>query len=195
MFEISFLFQTKCSIFVMLKENNMVERQEHGFLYEKEIIEKNNIIKDDNYTGKWDSYENGKPVSIKCIKQGSSIDFGDFKRQSEVDKYFILYVGFWYGNKNNIVESYKVLIKKENWVSYFGDVNIIQSMLTEMKEISNERSDDLKWKSYREKYGKLYGDSIIALRFKRDHKKQKRIQCGITYTNFKNVVLKNNQLM
>lgn len=38
----------------------------------------------------------------------------------------------------------------------------------------------------------MYGKSIISLRFKRDHKKQKRIQCGITKPNFVKKVIKDN---
>jgi len=64
-----------------------------------------------------------------------------------------------------------------------------------MSEISNDRSDDNKWKQFRLKWKEKYGDSIISLRFKRDHKKQKRIQCGITKTNFLNVILKENQIL
>jgi hypothetical protein len=174
----------------------MAERQKHGFEYEKLKINENNLIKEENYTAKWDTFEiyNGTktPVSIKCIGINSSIDFGDFKRQTEIDEDFILYIGFWKVNKNNIVEEYKVLINKNVWNNYFGDKSIIQSMLDEMKSISNDYSDDNKWKDYRKKYKELYGKSIISLRFKRDHKKQKRIQCGITKTNFINVVLKDN---
>ena len=173
----------------------MGERQKHGFEYENIIMSNNNIIKEDNYTSKWDAYENKIPVSVKCIGYKSSIDFGDFRRQTQVDEDFILYVGFWKTEKNNIVEEYKVLIKKENWNSYFGDKNIINDMLLEMKDISNEYSDDSKWKIYRNKYKKLYGDSIISLRFKRDHKTQKRIQCGITKKNFIDFILKDNIIL
>jgi hypothetical protein len=173
-----------------------VERQIHGFEYERFKISENNLIKDINYTSKWDTFEmyNGvkTPVSIKCIGINSSIDFGDFKRQSEITNDFILYVGFWKGKKDNIVEEYKVYIKCDIWNSYFGDKSILESMLDEMKLISNDYSDDNKWKEYRIKWKELYGKSIISLRFKRDHKKQKRIQCGITKSNFINVVLKDN---
>jgi hypothetical protein len=177
----------------------MDERQKHGFEYEELKINENNLIKEENYTAKWDTFEIYNdvktPVSVKCIGLNSSIDFGDFKRQTEVDEDFILYVGFWKGKKNNIVEEYKVLINKDVWNSYFGDKSIIQSMLDEMKGISNDYSDDNKWKDYRNKYKELYGKSIISLRFKRDHKKQKRIQCGITKPNFVNVVLKDNVII
>ena len=47
-----------------------------------------------------------------------------------------------------------------------------------------------KWTDFRKKWTNIYGKSIISLRFKRDHKKQKRIQCGISRNNFINIVLK-----
>ena len=179
-----------------LNELKMAERQIHGFEYEQYLIEKNNLSKENSYTNKWDTYEiyNGVkyPVSIKCIGFNSNIDFGDFRRQTEVDSNFILYVGVWRGKKTNIVENYKILITKDNWDDYFGNKNIVQEMLDEMKCISNNHSDDDKWKLFRKKYKDLYGKSIISLRFKRDHKKQKRIQCGITKSNFINVIIKNN---
>jgi hypothetical protein len=177
----------------------MNERQEHGFLYEKKIIIENQLITTKNYTAKWDTFELYNddlfPVSVKCIGSKSSIDFGDIKRQSKIDADFILYVGFWKTNKDNIVEQYKVLISKENWLNYFGNKDIISDMLSEMKTISNDVSDDKKWKEFRKKYSDLYGDSIISLRFKRDHKNQKRIQCGITKNNFIDIVLKENKII
>jgi len=177
----------------------MAERQLHGFEYEKLIISKNNLITTNKYIDKWDAYEmyNGilVPVSIKCIGHKSSIDFGDFKRQTEITEDFILYIGRWKSNKSLIIEEYKLFIRKDNWNRYFGDNSIIEDMLLEMKNISNNYTDDGKWLEYRNKYKFLYGESIIALRFKRDHKKQKRIQCGINFRNFINVVMNDNKVI
>jgi hypothetical protein len=177
----------------------MAERQKHGFDYENLKMLENNLVKQENYTSKWDTYEvyNGAQtgVSIKCIGLNSSIDFGDFIRQTQVDEDFILYVGFWSGSKNKIVEEYKVLIKADVWKGYFGDKTITGQMIEEMKGISNLYSDDAKWKDFRNKYKQMYGKSIISLRFKRDHKKQKRIQCGITKQNFVNFVLSDNVIL
>ncbi len=177
----------------------MAERQKHGFDYEQHIINKHNLVRRISYSYKWDTYEkyNGinYPVSIKYVGLKSSIDFGDFKRQTKVDIDFILYVGFWSGKKTNLVQEYKILITKENWSKYFGNKTIIQEMLNEMKSISNKHSDDNKWSIFTKKYKRLYGNSIISLRFKRDHKKQKRVQCGITRTNFIKVIVKNNYII
>lgn len=175
----------------------MAERQIHGFNYQSKIIQRELLKEDINYTGKWDAVctSTNLPASIKCISVKGSIDFGDFRRQTQVDQDFILYVGFWEKSRSNIVEEYKVLIKSDIWQSYFGDKTIIESMINDMKLISNDRKDDQIWREFREKYSNLYGDSIISLRFKRDHKKQKRIQCGITKNNFIKFVIKDNLLL
>lgn len=135
------------------------------------------------------------PVSIKCCKLKSSIDFGDLKRQINITNNFILYVGFWKIDKYKIYQEYKLLIKKQYWTNYFGNVNIISDMLNDMKNISNNKIDDNNWKRFIYKYKELYGNSIISLRFKRDHKKQKRIQCGIMYNNFIYNILKDNEIL
>lgn len=173
----------------------MAERQEHAFEYERKIIKENNINKTGNYTDKWDAFEDNKPVSVKNIKKNSSVDFGDFRRQTLLKEDFFLYVGFWINEKNNVVEEYKILVKYENWSKYFGDTSIVKDMLEEMKTISNDYSDDSRWKDFRKKWNDLYKkenkNPMIGLRFKRDHKKQKRIQCGISSKNFKKLLSEN----
>ena len=52
---------------------------------------------------------------------------------------------------------------------------------------SFDYSDDEEWTRRRlelTKEWKENSSNLISLYFKRDHKKQKRIQCGITYKNF-----------
>lgn len=54
-------------------------------------------------------------------------------------------------------------------------------MVEEMKYITNLKEDDDKWKLYCKKYKTLWENRPrdCSIHFKRDHKKQKRIQCGI----------------
>ena len=87
----------------------MGERQIHGFIFEEEIIKKYNIVKSNNYTDKWDGYLNGIPVSIKCEKNGSTIEMADYFRNSQNTEDFYLIVGFWEGKNKNIVDT-KILI-------------------------------------------------------------------------------------
>tara|TARA_Y100000361_G_C11156976_1_gene344772 strand:+ start:1812 stop:2336 length:525 start_codon:yes stop_codon:yes gene_type:complete len=165
----------------------MSERQKHGFEYEKKCFKKNPhwISNSDEYTAKWDAYDTveEKPVSIKCIQKGGSVDFGDIFRMSSINEDFILQVGFWFGKKNNIVEEYTIHISVDDWQELIGDIDIFHQAKDEMNNITNEYKDDNKWSKFRSKYKKLWGNSILQPRFKRDHKKQKRIQCGIMYNN------------
>jgi len=176
------------------------ERQKHGFDYEYLIRERYGMIKSNSYTAEWDSpLFNDMPASIKCIQQKiGSVDLGDFLRQSKIKEDFLIFIGFWCNDKHNIVEEYIVKIKKENWEKYLGNTDIIEEMKKELVTISNDIKDDGKWEIFRNKWGEKYTEGktpTIALRFKRDHGTQKRIQCGITYKNFKEIILVENEII
>ena len=167
-------------------------KQAHGFLYEDKIINENDFIKSKDYTDKWDTTEK---VSIKNIKYGTDVCLGDFFRQSQTCHDFVIYIGFWKGKKSNIVEEHKILVKKENWSRYFGNHIDEISLKKEMDGISNSYDDDAKWHTFMNKFKKSYGDAIVKLRFKRDHVDQKRVQCAINFTDFKNILIKENVLL
>jgi len=175
------------------------ERQKHGFDYQEVIIKKYNMVESSNYTAEWDSpLFNDMPVSIKCCKKGGEIAFGDVFRQINVNENFLIFVGWWDKDKHVMVEEYIVKIDINIWKSYFGNINNLYDMKKEMSEISNDHSDDDKWKLFCEKWKKIYKDNnnpIISLRFKRDHKTQKRIQCAITYNNFINILLNDHEII
>lgn len=107
-----------------------MERQKQGFDYELEVIKCFSLVKEENYTGKWDAYYNNIPVSIKY-------------------------------------EKFKTLLSS----------------------ITNNRKDDERWKNEINLLKKEWKNStpnLIRPRFKRDHKKQKRIQCAINNKDFYN---------
>jgi len=171
------------------------ERQNHGFDYQDNIFERGDVRRTDGYTDKWDGYRivagKSTPTSIKCCKYRSEIGLGDIRRQSQIDENFSAVIGFWEKTKDNIVEEHEIVIDKDTWKSYFGNIDCFDALYAEMDTISNDRKDEAVWKAFRKKYNDRYGkDSIIKIRFKRDHKNQKRIQCAISYKNFINVVLK-----
>ena len=79
-------------------------RQSHGFIYEAKIIHKYDLIKSLTHTSKYDAYtKDGIPVQIKCIKNRTSVSFGDFQRNQNHKSPFILVVGFWQSSKSCIV--------------------------------------------------------------------------------------------
>jgi len=162
------------------------ERQKHGFEYESHIISKYNLKSSDSYTSKYDAYYNNIPIQIKCIKYGSSIELGDWRRNKNKTEDFILIIGFWQTEKDNIIREeifyidHKIYIKHLN----FDDPKIESSIYTELNLISNLKSDDENWDNFRNKYTGLWpSDNLISIRFKRDHKTQKRMQCAIPYQN------------
>jgi len=168
----------------------MPERQAHGFDYEKLIVKKYNLFPSQDTQFDAET-ANGTPVQIKCIKQNSSIDLGDYYRNKTKKKDFILIIGFWKGQKNNIVKEHIIHVNHKTWNSLFR-YSKAEEMKDELKAISNNYSDDGKWKLFMQKH-KYYWNKQkrrVQLRFKRDHDSQKRIQCAINKTDFYNYFIK-----
>jgi hypothetical protein len=169
---------------IKIKSN---ERQKHGLDYEQYIIQKYNLIKSNNYTSFYDAYtyKNDIPVQIKCIKSGCAIEMGSYLRNKSKIQDFILVIGFWESVKNNIVKEHVMYIDHRTFTKNltFTDDKI---MFDEMDNISNLISDDTRWTEFRKRYQEKWkkSNNILDIRFKRDHKQQKRIQCAISYNNF-----------
>lgn len=156
-----------------------MERQEHGFIYQKAISNKLNLKEFIGYTDCYDAYSStGELYQIKTIKFGNSIDMGDFFRNMNKDKNFYLVVGFWKGKTSNIVEEHILYIdvKKYNEILHFEKADELKKWI---QNVSNEKAFDNQWKKEVKEWKKEYGNRLISLRFKRDHKSQKRIQCAI----------------
>ena len=180
----------------------MAARQQHGFDNEKSVISSNDLVdvgEIEGYTSKWDArapkaniLELNKivenvPTQIKTIRYGGSVDMGDVFRHAENTENFILQVDFYTGPKKdlNIVESHKVYVDADKWAELFEfeDYGFLKECL---KEITNEYSDDSKWKGMMAEMHNRWGKDrrVIHLAPKRDHKKQKRIQCTIPNVKF-----------
>lgn len=169
----------------------MSERQIHGFIFENNYIKENSLIKENNYTAPFDAYDSkNQPYQIKTIKKGSSIDMGDFFINSKKEEDFFLIVSFWDKEKDNIVETHKLFIPCKEWNSlfYFDDKDEMKNWIS--NKVSNSYEYDEQWKKEREQWKKKFGNRKIALRFKRDHKSQRRIQCAINNSVFYSYFLK-----
>lgn len=164
-----------------------MKRQKHGFIFEDYIINEYNLTKEIKYTGIYDAYtKDGVPVQIKLEKYNSDIEMADIFRNSQVNSDFILIVGFWSEDKSNIVEQRIVYFTKETYLSFFN-YELLKEFESFLKEITNDYSDDIKWKSQIALFKKEWQQktlNFIRPRFKRDHKKQKRIQCAINNKDF-----------
>jgi hypothetical protein len=170
----------------------MPERQKHGFAYQKYIVEKYNIIEDEKYTAEWDGFFNKIPVSIKVQKKGTDIELADYFRNASKTEDFYLFVGFWENEKENIVEEYILFIPYQEYNLLFNQ-EFFSKFKSLLENISNSKEDDAKWSKEIKKLKKEWKEktpNLIRPRFKRDHKKQKRIQCAINNKDFFNHFLK-----
>jgi hypothetical protein len=163
------------------------ERQVHGLKYEAKLIEHYGLLKQSNYTAKYDAIKNNIPIQIKCIKYGGAIEMGDYMRNKQKQCDFILLLGLWNGQKDNIIKEHIFNIDYRLYIDNLV-YDMDEEMIEDIKKISNCYSDDRRWKIFCEyhRYRWKQFDNKIDLRFKRDHKKQKRIQCAISWGNFNN---------
>lgn len=164
------------------------ERQGHGFDYEQAFLAKClDLEQSAVYTSEYDAVCGDIKLQIKCIKHGCAIELGDYFRNKSKTNDFILVVGFWKDKKDNIIEEHIYRVDHSAFVSNLSYSNDI-AMVAEMRLISNLKSDDERWKTFcnhhKDEYKK--NNNKIDIRFKRDHKTQKRIQCAISWENFTN---------
>ena len=166
------------------------ERQKHGFKFEDYAKTLFNIqpCPKGHYTYKWDGMLNGHPVSIKTEKINSDVEMASFTRNASNTDDFYLIVGFWRGEKENIVEIKTLFISGNEWHELF-DQNIVQECQDFLNSVTNNVSDDEKWKIGREALTAKWKEqttNLVRPRFKRDHKDQKRMQCAINNGDFYN---------
>lgn len=171
-------------------------RQKHGFVYQSRVINKYNLLEQKGYTAEYDATYQNIPVQIKCSKFGSSLELGDYQRNKNKNKDFILAIGLWKKcNSFNkvITNEYLLYIEHCNYIKQLGYYNeyIETLMYEEFKEISNHNEHDYIWQQFCKKYKSLWKkDNKISIRFKRDHKRQKRIQCAVSWYNFDDWLLR-----
>jgi hypothetical protein len=200
-------------------QGKMVELFDGGYYHDLVNVDINGDknIKWDNVTNNGDkiNFTDYQYWSIKCMKNKTDVELGDFKRISGIDykdgkvskisndvDSFIFSVGFHDGNnRSNIIEEYIILIPISVWRTYLPDissnVNLLEEMFNNLSKhrLKGSRTDDSEkaWKDYVDKYKKLL-NGVIKLRFKRDSKGQLRIQSAISYNDFKNIILKNKHI-
>ena len=154
-------------------------RQGHGFTFEKDVIKRYGLMEAVQYTSRIDALtEEGIPVQIKLTKMCGEICLGSFQRNREIDTDFILYLGFWEGTNKNVVKEISLKISVEKWKQLL-ELENEKEMIEEFDGFSNNEEDDKRFKEFRKKIMNGWGGRLVMLRFKRDHKKQKRIQLAI----------------
>lgn len=167
--------------------NPKTERQAHGFHNEERIKSKyrlSDYVGKNYYVTKYDAQtSDGVPVSIKTEKIGTDIELADYFRNARIAEDFYMVVSFWKDKKTNISEEYHVKFPHAEWQKFFNH-SVDAEINNLLKEAKNDGSYDEIWKEKIKKLKSKYGDNIIRLRPKRDHSKQIRMQCAISYNDF-----------
>lgn len=166
-------------------------RQDHGFDFEDIIIERYGYKKSDSYTGSFDAYNGNVPISIKTTQKGGEICMGDMFRQASIKhNYFVMFVGFWEGNKNNVTEVYGVRINTKHWLSMFNqdDVDYFRIVIEKAgKGHYGNDEDKAYWDKMTDVGKKSWSsktDNVISPRFRWSKDNKHRIQCSVRYNNF-----------
>lgn len=178
------VIRTPCA-FRLVSCSIHTERQRHGFEYERTILSRFGLEKSSHYTSPYDALCGDIGVQVKCIKYGCAIELGDYFRNKNKSIDFVLMVGFWKDDKTNIVEESMYHIDHQEFVSNLQYDKDLQ-MKSEMDLITNLHVDDTLWREFRLHHSRRWKtfENHIDIRFKRDHKSQKRIQCAISWKNY-----------
>lgn len=159
----------------------MAERQKFGFEFQKNFCKENNLIEDKNYTGEFDATDGIKNYQIKTYKNKGELMMADPFRYINNDKDFILVVANR-NNKNEILNEKKVLVKNNKLQNFLQEQNFKERAdycQNVLDSVTNDYSDDKKFKSLMKKEKNERKNSIINMQAKRDHKNQKRVQWSI----------------
>lgn len=169
-------------------------RQRHGFTFEAGLTRLLNYSPADSYTAPVDAWETvgaNYPVSFKNIKDRAAIELGSASRNAAVERDFLFYVGFWSGLQRATTRIHVMVCDSAMWRSWFPDDMDPFSAEAVFDGITNAYADDAAWKvrcrQLRALWKQQVPDSPIQVRFKRDHKSQKRVQCAIPFRSFKDV--------
>ena len=177
----------------------MVEEQQHGFAFQKWVIELAKFLNPSKshllhgYTHKWDlpaelnPDSDGGPISIKTAKWNSSIGFGDARRQFEVDHKFTLVVGFWErdGLRKRVVKIVPVIVEHNLWASLWKPITFADlKKLDDQIKNRNQTYAEARQLAQRTVNAPPFNNSVFRANPKIDSKVQRRLQCSLTQENF-----------
>ncbi len=154
---------------------------------------------EDSYTEKWDvpamfntrsivpKELRALPVSVKTVKQGSPIAFGDAIRQFNINEEFVLIVGFWKqsGSAKNFVAVEATKISIETWRKLWNPLSL--ENLLELDALIKDYQ--MHYKTVREqakamKSSSPFNSAMMVLNPKVDSKNQRRLQCSLPFRTF-----------
>lgn len=126
---------------------------------------------------------------IKTANIMAEIDFGSLARNAMMTDDFHLVLADWTGRRTNFVRVYVMRVTAAYWRGLFP-IDVTPFLAGSVFEgISNMHADDEVWKRRRKALQEqwqahLPEGSPMKVRFKRDHKIQRRVQCAMSREGF-----------
>ncbi len=187
----------------------MPEVQKHGFVFQQWVMDtffpanKEDANGAESYTAKWDvpkECNNSSkipaefrhiPVSIKSVKYGTPVYFGDALRQYDISENFLLIVGFWKQqdpeHKRFVAIEY-CRISAVLWRSLWNP--LCRNSIAELDRLIKSSCDHYSiLRKKAQKYKKTLPACSMVLNPKIDSKTQRRLQCSIRFKLFWGLVL------
>ena len=183
------------SFLCLFNYSHAKERQSHGYRFENWVIENFYNNQNAQYTDKWDVPPHSAhslvpkqfhtyPVSVKTVKSGQSIGFGDALRQQAIEQDFLLIVGIWDadGNKKYWQGVIVKLFSATEWSDLWNPIQLsdLQSFDSLVKDRSLE-IDVVRRNAKALKKKSPFNLAIMQLNPKIDPYGQRRLQCSLQY--------------
>lgn len=174
----------------------MSEVQKHGFSFEQWVrctlfggyegsyMQKWDVPARDNISAELPASLRGIPVSIKTVKNGSTINLGDVLRQRSISEPFLMITGFW--TQRTPAEKWFERIgaakfRAEDWSSLWGPRTLehLRELDAIVKDMAaNHEAVRQKAKDWKKRVADDSG-SLIVINPKIDSKTQRRVQCSL----------------
>jgi hypothetical protein len=178
----------------------MTEVQSHGFGFEKWVLDHFFAGYRGTYMQKWDVPPNhnihtvvplrfhGLPVSIKTAKKGSPIGLGDVLRQRQIDRDFLMIVGFW--EQRTATEKWFVdigcaMFGAADWQALWGQLTLAEiSAIDAVVKNQSSHYSAVRAAAQNWKRQPSVQTCTLVINPKIDSKTQRRIQCSLPYKAF-----------
>ena len=166
------------------------EVQKHGVVFEKWIRDTFfDGYTPQSYTQKWDipSEANkrfgGIPINPKATKYRTAVDLSDALRQYDIHEPFWLVIGYWQqdGTKKKFVNVVAARVEPDEYHKLWGDVK--RADLERLDAVIKDTPNHVTARQLAQKMKREapFNTSLISLNPKIDSKRQRRLQCSLTF--------------
>lgn len=178
------------------------ETQAHGYRFQTASAYLLGLKECEDYTGPVDAVtidpatgELYERWSMKTARYRGPVYLGSLLRNATVAHALRMVVGFWQRRRDNTIAILALWLPEGAWRALFPEDTEPFLAPAAFAGISNRREDDAAWRDRRKGLldawrEQLPAGSPIVANYKRDHKRQKRVQCSIAWWGIGDLALR-----